>query len=131
MKTKQEYIPGVCNIGPAEIKARIRAGWLGLIATLLMWIGCILFNIPAPWKMILFFPATMSAVGFLQAAMHFCAAFGVLGVFNFGREVGKTETVEQKEYRRKDRIKAFLIVFYSSLIGLAVALLGYLLNIPN
>jgi hypothetical protein len=98
---------------------------------MLIWIGFVYFNVAAPWRLLLFFPATMSAVGFLQATMHFCAAFGMLGVFNFGPDVGKTETVEQKGYRRKDQIKALLIVFYSALIGFAVAILGYFINITN
>jgi hypothetical protein len=72
----------------------------------------------------------MSAVGFLQAAMHFCAAFGMMGVFNFRPDVGKTDTVEQAEFRRKDRQKALWILLYSSLIGIAVAAAGYLLVLP-
>jgi hypothetical protein len=131
MKTTQEYVPGVCNIGPAEIRSRRQAGWFALVLTLFIWAGFVYFKIPAPWRILLFFPAAMSAVGFLQAKMHFCAAFGILGVFNFGSKVGKTETIAQKEYRRKDQIKAFLIVMDSSLIGLAVALLGIIINITN
>ena len=53
-------------------------------------------------------------------------AFGMRGVFNFGAEVGKTDTVEQQEFRRKDRAKAFQIVAYSIFIGVVVALAGYI-----
>jgi hypothetical protein len=127
MTSKNEYIPGVCNIGPAEINRRRQAGWFGLIATLFIWVAFWIFGVSAPWRLLLFFPAMMSAIGFLQAAMHFCAAFGTLGVFNFGSEVGKTDSVEQAEYRRKDREKVFQISLYSALIGLAVALVGYFL----
>ena len=130
MAQKSEYIPGVCNIGPAEIRRRRMAGWMGLGATILLWILFFVFRAPAAWRLLLFFPAMMSAVGFLQAAMHFCAAFGMLGVFNFGPNVGKTDTVEQAEFRRKDRQKALLIILYSSLIGIAVAAAGYLLILP-
>jgi hypothetical protein len=45
---------------------------------------------------------TLSTEGFLQTAFHFCAGFGMQGVFNFGAEVGKTETVEQAEFRQND-----------------------------
>ena len=130
MVQKSEYIPGVCNIGPAEIRARRMAGWMGLGATILLWILFFVFRVPAAWRLLLFFPATMSAVGFLQAAMHFCAAFGVMGVFNFGPNVGKTDTVEQAEFRRIDRQKALTILLYSGLIGIAVAAAGYLLILP-
>jgi hypothetical protein len=127
MAMKSEYIPGVCNIGPAEIQGRRRVGWIGLIAAILLWIAFFLFRVPAIWRLTLFFPAVVSAVGFLQAAMHFCAAFGVLGVMNFGPRIGETDTVEQAEFRRQDRRKALRIIAYSVLIGAAAAGAGYLL----
>jgi hypothetical protein len=131
MPSKMEYIPGVCNIGPAEIRMRRTTGWLGLGATILIWSVFCLLRVPAAWRLTLFFPAVMSAVGFLQAAMHFCAAFGILGVFNFGPSVGKTDTIEQAEFRRADQRKAAQIILYSVLIGLAAALAGYFLILPG
>jgi len=79
---------------------------------------------------LLFFPAVVGATGFLQAAMHFCAAFGMQGIFNFGPEIGKTDTVEQAEYRRKDQQKALLIGLYAFLIGLAIAVAAFVLVFP-
>ena len=131
MATKQEYIPGICNIGPAEINKRRQSGWVGLVATILLWAAFWVFRVPAPWRLFLFFPAAMSATGFLQAALHFCAGFGSRGVFNFGPEVGKTETVEQVEFRQKDQRKARLILLYSVMIGIAIAIAGFLLIIPQ
>jgi hypothetical protein len=127
MPSNAEYIPGVCNIGPAEIRMRYRAGWFGLGITILLWLALTFLGVPSIWKLTLFFPAMMSAIGFLQGIMHFCAAFGILGVFNFGPKVGNTDTVEQAEYRRKDQQKAILIIIYSILIGIAFAVLGYIL----
>ena len=34
---KPQYIPGVCNIGPAEIRARQLVGWVGLATTIAVW----------------------------------------------------------------------------------------------
>ena len=130
MTTKVEYVPGVCNIGPAEIKRRRQGGWFGLGATIILWVALWIFRVPAPWRLLLFFPATMGAAGFIQAALHFCAGFGMRGVFNFGSEVGKTETVEQTEFRRKDRRMALHIGLYSGLIGIATAIAGFLLVFP-
>ena len=130
MMTKDQYNPGVCNIGPAEISRRTRSGWVGVGATLLLWVVFWLFHVPAPWRLLLFFPAVVGATGFLQAAMHFCAAFGMQGIFNFGPEIGKTDTVEQAEYRRKDRQKALLIGLYAFLIGLAIAVAAFVLVFP-
>ncbi len=127
METQNKYIPGVCNIGPAEIRKRKQAGWIGLIATIALWAIFIWFDIPSIWRITLFLPAMMSATGFLQAYMHFCAYFGFASLFNFG-DVGKTDSVFQAELRAKDRRRAWQIVICSILIGLAVALFAYSLS---
>lgn len=127
MEIQNQYIPGVCNIGPAEIKKRKQAGWTGLIATAILWAAFIWFDVPAVWRLTLFFPAMMSATGFLQAYMHFCAYFGFASLFNFGPQVGKTDSVSQAEFRVKDRRKAWQIILYSVLIGAVVAMVAYTL----
>lgn len=124
--TETKYIPGVCNIGPAEIKKRKQAGWMGLIATIALWAIFIWFNIPSIWRLTLFLPAMMSATGFLQAYMHFCAYFGFASLFNFG-DVGKTDSVSQTEFRAKDRRKAWQIISYSIFVGLVVAIIAVLI----
>jgi len=126
MASRAEYIPGVCNIGAAEIRRRIRGGWTGLAVTVVLWAVFFVFRVPGPWRLFLFFPAAIGAAGFLQAAFHFCANFGMRGVFNFGPEAGKTDTVEQAEFRRKDRRKAGLISLASALIGIVIAVAGFL-----
>lgn len=124
METSNQYIPGVCNIGPAEIKKRKQAGWMGLVATVVLWALFMLFDVPAAWRLTLFIPAMMSATGFLQAYMRFCAYFGFANLFNFD-EVGKTDTVVQAEFRAKDRRKAWQIVLLSVAVGVVVAIAGY------
>ncbi len=126
METQNQYIPGVCNIGPAEIKKRKQAGWAGLIATAILWAAFIWFDVPAIWRLTLVLPAMMSATGFLQAHMHFCAYFGFASLFNLG-DVGKTDSISQADFRAKDRRKAWQIIIYSFFIGMIVALVGYLL----
>jgi Na+/melibiose symporter-like transporter len=81
--------------------------------------------------LLLFFPAAIGATGFLQAALHFCAGFGMQGVFNFGPQVGKTDTVEQAEFRLKDRRTALRIGLYSMAIGIAIAIAGFSLVAPS
>jgi len=115
-----EYRPGVCNIGSAEIARRMRAGWIGVGATTILGLVLVLFHVPTVWRLSLFVPAFFAATGLLQGFMHFCAAFGMRGVFNFGPQMGKTEGVGRAEYRRKDRQKALQIIGYSVLIALVV-----------
>ncbi len=127
MTSKTEYIPGVCNIGPAEIRRRRQSGWIGVGATILAWALFALFRVPTPWRLFLFFPAMIGASGFLQAALHFCAGFGTRGVFNFGPLVGTTQTVEQEEFRRRDRRKALVIGLYAAGAGIGIAAIGFFL----
>jgi hypothetical protein len=131
MTVKSEYVPGVCNIGPAEIRRRMQVGWVGAGATILLWASFLIFRVPAPWRLTLFLPALVGATGFLQAAFHFCAGFGMHGVYNFGSKVGKTETVDQAEFRLKDRRKSLLIFLYSVLIGIAAAIVGFFLSFSS
>ena len=60
------------------------------------------------------------------AGMRFCGAFGIAGVFNFGR-LGSTHKVVDKEARARDRRRVLQLVVYSVLIGLAVGLVAAVL----
>lgn len=124
METQNKYIPGVCNIGLDEIKKRKISGWSGLVITILLWGAFFLFDIPRVWSLLLFFPAMMSAVGFIQAYMHFCVYFGFANLFNFGG-VGKTDSVSQAEFRKQDRSKAWKILMYAFLISIVVMFVAY------
>lgn len=126
--SKNQYIPGVCNIGAAEIKKRKQAGWVGLVATVVLWIILIYLNALQPWRLLLFFPVTMSASGFLQAFMHFCAYFGFAAFFNFG-DVGKNDTVQQAEFRIQDKRKAWQILIYSIIIGIVVSAFAFTFSV--
>jgi hypothetical protein len=122
-----QYIPGVCNIGPAEIRLRKRLGWYGLIAAFIVWAALIWLRAPAAWRLIVFIPIFLSANGFLQGFMHFCAGFGMRGLFNFGPKVGVTDTVSQVEFRAKDRKKAQEIFIYAVIIAVVVAAIAFFL----
>ena len=126
MSAPDTYIPGVCNIGPAERSKRNQIGWIGLAATAGLWLAFVWFDAAPVLRLLLFLPATTAAVGFLQAYMHFCAYFGFTALFNFG-PLGRADTVEQAEFRRLDRQRAWRIVGYSAAIGAVVAALGYAL----
>ncbi len=122
-----EYIPGVCNIGPAEIARRRRTGWMSLAISVVLLILFVVFRVPSLYRLIIFLPITSAASGFLQAYFHFCAGFGFKGVYNVVKPAGKTETIQQKEFRTKDRQKALQITGLSILIGLTFAGVFYYL----
>ncbi len=114
------YRPGTCNIGPAEIARRRRAGIVGLAAAVVLAAGLILFDAPPVARWLVALPLGVGAVGFLQARLHFCAAYGAAGIRNFGA-LGEAERVEDAAARRADRTKAVLIFLAAGAIGLAGA----------
>lgn len=126
MSDPTEYIPGVCNIGRAEIRQRKLLGWIMLAVTIGVWLALAILDVAPAWRLAIFVPASIAATGFLQAAWHFCATFGVLGLSNFGPSVGQTDTVEQAEFRRQDRRTALKIIALSALAGAAVAAVAYI-----
>jgi hypothetical protein len=117
--TNATYIPGVCNIGPAEIRRRRTAGIGGAVVTVAVLAGTVLTGVPKPIRLLAILPAAGAASGFIQAATHFCAGFGMRGVFNFG-DTGSTDTVEQQEFRAEDQAKAKRILGTSLAIGAGV-----------
>jgi hypothetical protein len=117
-----EYIPGVCNIGPQEINRRRRVGWIGLAVALLVFIILAVMNVNHWWRLLIFFPATFSASGFLQAHFHFCAGFARKGVFNFG-EIGKIQDVTDDSAKAKDKQKGKQITLYAAFIGAIIAII--------
>jgi hypothetical protein len=120
------YQPGVCNIGPAEIRRRRSTGYIGLAVAIVFLVVAFALGWATPWRLFVFLPAVASASGFLQAQLHFCARFGAQGLFNFG-QLGSEENVLQAEFRRKDQRKATLIIVLSIIIGVVIALVAWLI----
>ncbi len=121
-----QYIPGVCNIGRAEIRKRQQLGWIGIILTLLIGISLMIANTPHWWRILIAFPAAAGAAGFLQARFHFCAYFGLTALFNVD-EARLTDTPSQSEFRQKDRKKAWLIIFLTILTTILITSIFYFL----
>jgi hypothetical protein len=118
-----DYQPGVCNIGPAEIARRRRAGHVGLAATAGLFAALVLVNAPPPVRLIVGLPAAAAASGYLQARFRFCAGFGSRGVYNFG-DVGPVVEVVDAEARARDRARARQIGLASVAIGAVVGLVA-------
>jgi hypothetical protein len=123
-----DYQPGVCNIGPAEIARRRRAGHIGLVAALALFAVLVAINAPNWTRLIIAIPAIGAASGYIQARLKFCAGFGSRGVFNFG-EVGPMERVAGEADRARDRARARQIGAASIAIGLAVGVIAAVLPI--
>ena len=122
------YQPGVCNIGPAEIAKRRRAGHVGAAITIGALVVLVAVNAPPLARLLIAIPAAVSASGYLQAYLKFCAGFGSRGIYNFG-DVGTTDKVADATARALDKAKANRIGLASFAIGLAVAIVAVLLPI--
>ena len=118
-----EYVAGVCNIGPAEIARRRRVGHGGVAVTAMLLAILAVSRATRPWRLLAAIPAAVAASGYLQAAHHFCANFGWRGVFNFG-DLGPAERVEDAGARAADRRQALRIGLESLAFGLGVGLVS-------
>lgn len=124
--TGADYRPGTCNIGPAEIARRRKAGHVGLAVTLVVLAALVAIGAPPLARFIVGLPAAAAASGYLQALLRFCAGFGSRGVFNFG-PLGETRRVQDAEARARDRARSMQIGFASIGIGIVVGLLAVVL----
>jgi hypothetical protein len=119
-----QYIPGVCNIGPAEIRNRRNTGLISAAIGVALLVILIVTGAPPLTRAIVFVPFAIGASALIQARLHFCAGFGAAGLFNFSNEVGKTDSVSQADYRAKDKKKAIQITVAAAIIGLVIAILA-------
>jgi hypothetical protein len=122
------YVPGTCNIGPEEIARRRLSGHLGLVGSVALFAILVAVHAPAATRLLLFITAGISATGYLQAALHFCAGFGSSGITNFG-PLGSAVAVVGEENRAKDRRRSLEIGLASALIGIVVAIAAFLLPV--
>jgi len=116
-----QYVPGACNIGPAEIAIRRRAGHVGLAATAALATALLRSDLHPAWRLSLAVPAAGAASGYLQARQRFCANFGFRGVYNFDTR-GNQQRVTTDQAQAEDRRRAMRITATSAAIGLGVAL---------
>jgi hypothetical protein len=124
--TKIEYLAGVCNIGPEEIARRRNLGWIGLAVAIVLLAILVWAGVNPWWRLFVFFPAMLSASGFLQAYFRFCSGYARRGVFNFG-SLGATHPVTDATSKTKDRKQGNRIMLWAVLIGAVAAIVVVLL----
>ena len=130
-----QYSTGVCNIGEAEIAQRRKIGYLGLGLTIvffMVYLGLIFsIELNPLFGVLVFIPAEVFTVGFLQARKKFCAAYGLTHRQNVASPLGVTLKIEDEASHKKDRNKALLIIIqsiiYAGIITILVSLFGLIL----
>jgi hypothetical protein len=126
--TNVSYQAGVCNIGPAEIRRRRMAGHAGALVAAVIYVALAAAGSAHGLRLIVALPAAMSAVGYIQARLHFCANYGSRGVFNFG-DPGALDSVQDDAARAKDRRRSLEIGLAGAAIGIGVGIVAALLPI--
>lgn len=128
LEDKSKYKPGVCNIGAAEIERRRRTGLFGTLTALGLVIIMGAFNISDLYKLIVFVPAFMGAIGLLQAYTKFCAAYGLASVFNLDDKDFKTKPVLEQQAIEEDKRMAWNIIAKSLAAAIMFTLIAILIT---
>ena len=103
------------------------SGIAGVVVTIALLVTLVVIDAGWAWRLLLVFPATLATVGLLQDRLHFCAAFGLKGIFNVINSAGVTDQVELEAFRQKDRRKAIAILLWSVATGVVVTALSLLI----
>jgi hypothetical protein len=91
---------GACipNIGPRERRRRL-VGGLVFLAVAACVAGCLIwFDAPQPWRLLVFLPAWVSAIGFFQVSEKTCVALAARGVKNM--DTGDEAITDPRELER-------------------------------
>ena len=112
---QNQYIPGVCNIGEAEIARRSKKlksslFLLSLVVILFFYfpLNLLLFTVIASL-------AEYAAILFFQLRQKFCIVYGWKNVFNFNGIKERKIKVVHEDWKRMDKIQVLKILFYSAL----------------
>ncbi len=122
-----DYISGVCNIGPAEIRKRQFTALIGLILSIISIASFKHSHVSHLARTGIFLPLMVFSIGFVQSRKRFCLAYGFMGSFNFGKSRDITR-VASKEDRASDRKTAISILLQSA--ALAVVLTAVVVLLP-
>ncbi|HEV2354417.1 MAG TPA: hypothetical protein VGR89_09245 [Puia sp.] len=121
-KQSGTYIPGVCNINREEIARRRMIGYIGLASTLALFGLLELLHASVTARLSLFIPAYVCAIGFLQAANHFCTGYGSRGMQNATEGSLAPSEVTDGKALAADRRRVAQINMQAAVIAIVVAL---------
>lgn len=120
------YIPGVCNIGPLEIQRR--KNWFYVAAVGSFVIASMFWMSEFNLLLTIFSYFVLLGTGFGLGLVFFewydkfCIAFGFFGYFNF-QKLGNYSRVENEDYTNVDRRKVLNILIKSLLVSFLYTLL--------
>lgn len=123
-----EYIPGVCNIGKAEVERRKSKFKFSIFLLLVASIVYLWFDDSTAVLGLQIVLACYSSILFFQIRQKFCIAFGWFNLYNFGELNTKKQQVSDNDYRQKDRLQVARILTFSLISTLIYIGLIFLLK---
>jgi hypothetical protein len=117
-----EYQPGVCNIGPSEIKRRRQGALVGAVLFAVTTILFVVTDASASTRLVTFIPALLFAVGMIQSKRRFCVAYGFMGVFSL-EKLGATKKITVNQDLKTDRKYAVKLLLQSVAIAIVLTVL--------
>ncbi|MBS1764037.1 MAG: hypothetical protein JSS90_03605 [Bacteroidetes bacterium] len=112
----KSYHAGCCNIGEKEVHVRQKFLYLFLVVSAILTIAVRLAC--AKWLAVLLFIAAFATIIlFIEVLTRFCVLFAFFSLHNF-KELGNLESVEDRQCRKKDIVKATNLVFLSLVAAL-------------
>lgn len=116
------YVPGICNIGAAEIEQRRRSAIVAGVATGAIGVAMLAARAPRRVRLAIAVPAAGTAVAALQARERFCVAFAARGVQNVAGPLGAAVPVTDERARAADRRRVVGMVARGVAFGAALGL---------
>ncbi len=117
---QQTYIPGVCNINSQEAARRRRAGYFDLGLFFIFATSLVVTDADWPMRLLLFIPAFIASIAFLQADQKFCVAYAGAGKQNASEGSTKPQPVVEESARKQDALKARKIYLQAFVISAVV-----------
>ncbi len=123
------YVPGVCNIGPWEIRRRRAFAIVGLAVAVLLLVALVAAHAPAAARLLLVLPLWGGMFSWLQARRRFCGAFALAGIANFGDGTGSRSAVMDPADHRADMQALWWMTRDSFLLALVLTIIAVLLPV--
>ncbi|MHB8892427.1 MAG: hypothetical protein ACYC65_10340 [Candidatus Limnocylindrales bacterium] len=123
------YVPGVCNIGPWEIRRRRAFAIAGFVTAAVLLAGLVAFGAPPLTRVLVLPPVWSGVFSWLQARRRFCAGFAMAGISNFADGEAGRQTVKDPAAHRADVEATLRMTRDSFLLALPVAVVAVLLPV--
>jgi hypothetical protein len=121
------YVPGICNINKAEIARRRKTGYLGLGVFVIMAVPFLLLHVSQFIRILLFLPAYLGTIGFLQAYYKFCVGYGAAGKQNATDGDKEAQTIVDAAAKALDKKRTTTVNTQAALIAGLITVLVILI----